>query len=528
MGNRRVAAGVIVIAALAVPALALAANGETVDDNGTHIVYTGPATGDASAKFELVSVVLPGPLFTTRIQVTSLTDVTTSDPDCEETDDNVIQCNNFSRNFSAVTRGGDDVIDVAPQGGFSGTRKLLARTGDGADTVNGGSGADDIGGEAGSDTLTGNSGADTIDGNEGNDLLLGRTGNDKLFGSAGDDTLLGDDGDDELDGGDGSDRLSGGLGNDQLRGGNGRDVLQGDAGADKFEGGDGFDEADYSDRDASVSLTITIDGQANDGEANEGDDVTDQIDDVRGGDGADRITGNGNSNTLSGGAGNDTLEGTGGLDFYDGGTGDDIINARDGVAERIDCGDGGGDTANTDEFDIVSGCETNNASRELQADVDADGVIAPTDCNDRNPAIKPGAEDIRNNGVDEDCSGADLPAERLEPAVRNRFETFPNGTRVAVLQVRTVPAGVTLELRCTSKSCPFKKKTFKFATATSSKSYVSLFKKRRLRAPGMIEVRFIKPGAIGKVTRFTLRKGKAQTTKTYCTPINSRALNTKC
>ena len=42
-------------------------------------------------------------------------------------------------------------------------------------------------------------------------------------------------------------------------------------------------------------------------------------------------------------------------------------------------------------------------------DGDADGSFPPADCNDSNPAVKPGAADTPGNGVDEDCSGADTP-----------------------------------------------------------------------------------------------------------------------
>ena len=120
--------------------------------------------------------------------------------------------------------------------------------------------------------------------------------------------------------------------------------------------------------------------------------------------GADDLTGNAVANTLRGGEGGDTLQGGGGADSLLGEGGDDTIRARDGVADTVDCGPGS-DTVVVDVIDVVDAdCET-----VTLPDDDGDGVRQPLDCDDTNPAIKPGATEIAGDGIDQDCSGADLP-----------------------------------------------------------------------------------------------------------------------
>jgi len=260
----------------------------------------------------------------------------------------------------------------------------------------------------------------TIDGKGGDDrikdaydssagrVLSGGAGNDELTGYAGNDTL---------DGGDGNDKLDGGLGNDTVLGGNGDDAVDGDGyedpGSDVIDGGAGYDyfegwgQPEQLQRQPTV--TLTLDGAANDGRPGENDNVT-NVEDFqmyvvgsftgsdgpdtfviynpgnsgpstligRGGD--DELVGHDFDDTVDGGAGNDKVEGGLGNDTVTGGPGrdtiygdataarctyysckisygNDVINARDGEADNIDCGIGQ-DKAVVDAIDVVANCET--------------------------------------------------------------------------------------------------------------------------------------------------------------------------
>ena len=213
----------------------------------------------------------------------------------------------------------------------------------------------------------------------------------------------------ELDAGPGDDSLIGGDGDDTLRGGPGRDTFRlspfGAAdGADVVSGGDGIDEADYS--LASPRVVVSLDDLPGDGVGDEGDDVRSDVEDVTGSSGDDRLTGDADANQLAGGAGSDELTGNGGFDALYGEDGVDLLHARDGNPERVDCG-ADNDFAELDAFDRVSGCENLDVSAALQADLDHDGVAAPADCDDTDPAVHPGAADAPDNGLDENCDGAD-------------------------------------------------------------------------------------------------------------------------
>ena len=219
----------------------------------------------------------------------------------------------------------------------------------------------------------------------------------------------------------GNDWLQGGPGLDELDGGAGDDLLDPSSFGDVVSGGPGFDTA----RTSSAGVVVTLDDVANDGVPGDGQNIKSDVEKVAAGSGGDELEGNALTNTLSGGDGADTLTGNGGADVLLGDAGADTINARDGVADDVNCGPGA-DTAVVDPTDTVTSCETVNLP-----DADADGVRAPQDCDDENPAIHPGGTDVPGDGIDQDCTGADRrplgPRPPLHDGHRAHGQGHPGG-----------------------------------------------------------------------------------------------------
>jgi hypothetical protein len=165
---------------------------------------------------------------------------------------------------------------------------------------------------------------------------------DILQGGSGGDSLRGGPDGDLLDGGEGDDSLFGGGGNDTILGGEGDDLIEGGLGGDSLDGGAGAaDLLSYARTTDGVTVDLGAGTAA--GDEAQGDTIA-GFEAVRGGTGADRLTGDDGDNTLYGGGGSgvDTLYGGQGNDRLVGGHAPGQANAPDGV--NIMFGGAGDDT----------------------------------------------------------------------------------------------------------------------------------------------------------------------------------------
>jgi hypothetical protein len=362
---------------------------------------------------------------------------------------------------------------------------------------------------------------------------------------------------DDLEGGPGGDYIDGWSGDDVLRGQAGRDTLRPSTGADLIEGGTQFDRADYGDRTAGV--TVTIGTGADDGEPGEGDNVLADVEDAAGGAGNDKLVGTAGANELIGGGGADELIGGTGFDVFFGGPGDDRLLAQDGAADQVTCADGA-DTAFVDAVDALSECEAVDASNALQPDRDADGLNAPIDCDDTRADVHPGAGDIPDNGVDEDCAGGDAtdpdrdgdgfqrPEDcddtrasvnpgavevrgnkrdedcdgrnetwrRQRASVRSEWSVFRDGAEATQLSVSRLLAPAKVEVRCAGPGCARTSARFKATRSARPLSVRSALGGARLRPGAVVTVRITKREHLTKVVRFAVRPLKVPRGKTTC------------
>ncbi len=268
-----------------------------------------------------------------------------------------------------VASAGDDRIDggagidtVSYANHFRGVAVTLGTTaqdtGAGRDTI---LNVENMTGTRFADRLTGNAGANVIDGGGGSDVLDGGKGIDTLSfasqatavsvslaaqGAAqayrlgqtvdarGFENLTGGAGDDMLAGDDRANTIDGGAGDDVLMG----DALGRRSGLDMLIGGEGNDTVSFATSTAAVIAALRNGALGSATIGNRTIARMQDVENITGGSGDDRISGNAAANILIGGAGNDILWGAAGDDRIEGGLGNDTISGGDGIDTAVYAG----------------------------------------------------------------------------------------------------------------------------------------------------------------------------------------------
>ncbi|RKQ93514.1 putative metal-binding protein [Solirubrobacter pauli] len=146
-------------------------------------------------------------------------------------------------------------------------------------------------------------------------------------------------------------------------------------------------------------------------------------------------------------------------------------------------------------------------------DADRDGVAPPTDCDDTNSRVYPGAPEVVGDGIDQDCNGADA-AGRVSATIVFSSRSTRTSTRFRSLRVAEAPAGAQVAVTCTGrrKGCPRSQ-----TLTTSAKGSVSLTKlfRKPLKVGARVRVAVTTPNAIGKVRELRIAR-KRVTGRTLC------------
>jgi hypothetical protein len=305
-------------------------------------------------------------------------------------------------------------------------------------------------------------------------------------------------------------------------------------------------------------MTVSLDGSPNDGVNGDSGNVSPDVENIDGTHLADALVGSPTPNRLDGKAGDDAISGGGGVDSLVGGLGADAIDAKDGDSDDVDCG-ADTDTVLADGADRLVDCETvtidddrDGFSRDLDCidtnplvhpgavdvfdneldedclggpainlDRDGDGLPRPADCDDGNPALHPGARDRLGNAIDEDCVDGPAPFPRLAAGVTAQWSYEP--FRFTKLYVVRVIAGTRIRVRCSGSGCPRRAKPIRIQRDKRLVPILGRLRKAELRRGARVEVRITRLGFVGVMRRYSVvGMRKAPKSTDFCLPPKAR------
>jgi Putative metal-binding motif len=146
-------------------------------------------------------------------------------------------------------------------------------------------------------------------------------------------------------------------------------------------------------------------------------------------------------------------------------------------------------------------------------DRDGDGISPPTDCDDTDSAVRPGAPEVPGNGLDDDCAGGDAPAQIAAVVTVRWAEVRGGGVRLLRLDVRDAPARAQIVVRCRGKRCFKQRKTR--AGSKGTRKLLGIVP-RRQRPGTTIDVIITAPNMVGKLRRYEVKRREMTNGRTLC------------
>lgn len=190
----------------------------------------------------------------------------------------------------------------------------------------------------------------------------------------------------------------------------------------------------------------------------------------------------------------------------------------DGVNAERDC-DEGSAAIRPGAIEVWNNDIDENCDGYRVYDDDNDGISAPPlgdDCRDDDPAISPRAAEIPGNRVDEDCDTLTPDYPRMLTRVliaETEYKRPEPHSWISTVSLSDVPAGARVEIRCFGAACKTSAKTYGVRETRRS---LDLPVRASLAVGERLAVRVTKPETIGVEAVFRIRSGRKPVTRTYC------------